>query len=174
MEDVVTNREKLIIKKFVSAEDERKCKSRIKNEIRKQKLNASMKIDLNSRRFHEMQSKILDEYSRRENIKLLKKFQEKSVKIHENILMHRKVIKQLLEQESKLIRKSKKPKSNVDRMPYLRKVQTKLLESVELSDNEQEEIEMAMPQLFISNKYNGSKLKTSISPTIGKPRYQIY
>lgn len=160
MDDFYNKRAEVLHKKFVLAEDERKCKSQIKKKIHLQKEKLSMQIHENSKIFYELQEKALDAYSKRENKAILKTAKENTKRFYSNITLHKKVIKQLLEQESKLIRNPKKPKIKFDKLPYLRKAQTKLLEISSLSGDEKPEDKRILDINFLKN-YKSIKIRPS-------------
>jgi ethanolamine utilization protein EutQ (cupin superfamily) len=76
-------------------------------------------------------------------------------------MLHRKVIKQLIEQEAKFIRKPKRSVSKVDRLPYLKKFRKNFIESVKISDSEEEDIEVSIPQFVIPRDMKAIKIKNA-------------
>ncbi|OMJ68478.1 hypothetical protein SteCoe_34044 [Stentor coeruleus] len=164
MGEIVTNKEKLILKKFISAEDVRKSRFLLKKQLEKQKIVTPQKLQIGTKRINDLESQLVQEMSLRE-----KRNQDRSSKLYNSIVLHHKVVKQLLEQESKIIRKPKRSFKKIDRLPYLRKIQAKLLESVQMSDSDSEsesdEIEIMMPRIIIPKGYQILKLKSSFSPS---------
>lgn len=130
MDDIVTTKEKVILQKFISAEDERTVKKRIKEEVTKRKSENFIKFQEGQRKINELQMKLIEEYNKNKQREVLRTVREKTNKLHDSIMLHRKVIKQLIEQESKIIRKPKRSVSKIDKLPYLRKVKQRLVESM--------------------------------------------
>ena len=171
MEELVTNKEKLVLKKFISAEDERLIKKEIRQKNLNNKLNHSLKLEKNTMKHLELQDKLLKEYSKLKQKQLIKNIHDKTTKLYENIIIHKKIIKQLIEQESKFIRKPKKKMPKVDRLPYLKKIHTKLIESVELDDRKEEDFDQDVIDIFIPGKFKGKKFLSSVSPSPIKLKY---
>lgn len=173
MDDIVTTKEKVILQKFISAEDERNVKKRIKEEVKKRKIENFIKLQEGQRKVSELQEKLMEEYNRNKQREVLKTVREKTNKLHESIMLHRKVIKQLIEQEAKIIRKPKRTVSKIDKLPYLRKVKQKLVESMRVSESEDvddEEIDMSIPRFVLPQDMKAIKFK-SATPIPSKPKY---
>lgn len=172
MDEIVTNKEKLILKKFISAEDVRKSKFLLKKQLEKQKIVTPLKLQIGTKRINDLESQLVQEMTIREKRNQAKSVQDRSSKLYNSIVLHHKVVKQLLEQESKIIRKPKKVFKKIDRLPYLRKMQARLLESVRISESESEsdEPEMMIPRIIFPKGIQILKLKTSFSPPPVKPR----
>lgn len=172
MNEISSNREKMILKKFVSAEDVRKRRSILKIQLEKQKMIAPLKLQLGTKRIIKLEDQLMQEYSRREKRNQIKSVQDRTSKLYDNIILQRKVIKQLLEQESKIIRKPKKILKHVNRLPYLKKANNKLAQSVNRidSEEEEEEVRISMPKLVIPKGFHAIKLKSSLSPIQIRPR----
>ena len=163
MEDIVSTKEKVILQKFISAEDERLAKKKIKDQILRNKQENFLKFQENSKKLNELQEKLMEEYNRNKQREVLRTVKEKTTKLHESIMLHRKVIKQLIEQEAKFIRKPIRSVSKADRLPYLKKFRKNFIESVKISDSEEEDIEVSIPQFVIPKDMKALKLK-SYSP----------
>ena len=168
MEDIVSTREKVMLQKFISAEDERLAKKKIKDQIEKNKQENFLKFQENSKKLNELQEKFMEEFNKNKQREVLRTVKEKTTKLHESIMLHRKVIKQLIEQEAKFIRKPKRSVSKMDRLPYLKKFRKNFIESVNISDNEEDNIEVSKPQLIPMNM-KALKIK-SVTPVPTKAK----
>lgn len=163
MDDLIKNKEKVFMQKFVSAEEERLFKQKLKEEIKRNQREKINKIHENSRKLSDLQEILKEEYERNKQKQLLKNVKNQTQRLRESIATHRKIIRQLIEQESKLIRKPRKSISKADRLPYLRKARKNFLESVKLSDSEEEDIELSFPNYFLAHNIRAAKLK-SLTP----------
>jgi hypothetical protein len=165
MDDIIKNREKVILQKFLVAEEERNLKMKIKDDLRRKRMENSIKLEENSKKINEMQDLLVEQYNKNKQKELMRKVKNQTEKLQESIALHRKVIKQLIEQESKIIRKPRNSISKVERLPYIKKARKRFLESVKLSDGEEEEIEVAYPSYIFSPNIKAIKLK-SMTPVI--------
>jgi len=174
MDDIVSLKEKVVLQKFISAEDERNVKKRMKEELNKRKFENSIKLQEGQRRLNELQERLVEEYSRNKQREVLRTVKIKTCKLHESIMLHRKVIKQLIEQEAKLIRKPKRSVSKIDKLPYLRKFKQKMIESMKVSEGEdsedEEQIGYSIPRFVLPLDMKAIKFK-SATPVPSKPKF---
>ena len=159
MEDIVSTREKVMLQKFISAEDERLAKKKIKDQIVKNKQENFLKFQENSKKLNELQEKFMKEFNKNKQREVLRTVKEKTTRLHESIMLHRKVINQLIEQEAKFIRKHKRSVSKMDRLPYLKKFRNNFIDSVNISDSEEECNEVPIPQFIIPNNMKTLQIK---------------
>lgn len=172
MDEIVSTKEKVILQKFISAEDERNVKKRIKEEMNKRKIENLIKLQEGQRKVNELQERLVEEYNRNKQREVLRTVKEKTSKLHDSIILHRKVIKQLIEQEAKLIRKPKRSVSKIDKLPYLRKFKQKMFESMQVSEGENSEdegIDLSIPKFVLPLDMKSIKFK-SVTPAPLKPK----
>lgn len=160
MEGLASNKDKLILKKFISAEHERNYKKKLKQELVQQKQETTEKIIRGTKKQLDLQEQLHEEYTKHKQRQILNSINKQASKLHDNIILHRKVISQLIEQESKFIRKPPKSVRKINKLPYLQKARINLKNSVKLSEGEEEEVEFSVYNYFSPSNMNKIKIQS--------------
>lgn len=172
MEELASNKDKLILKKFILAENERDYKRKIKQELRHQKQETTEKIIKSTKKQLDLQDQLHEEYTKNKQRQLLNSINKQASKLHDNIILHRKVISQLIEQESKFIRKPPKLLKKINKLPYLQQARQNLKNSVKLSEGEEEEVEFSIYNFLSPSNMNKIKV-LSLTPSPVKAKKKI-
>ena len=125
------NREKVILAKYMQAEDVRETRKVIKDTIEFMKFQPKMNMYNISKYQGDLEEKLAKAWNDRQD-KLSHLNRKQKLENIDNItVLHRKIRKEAHDQEQKIIRKEKPVKPKLEPLPYLRKIRENLCKSMD-------------------------------------------
>ena len=128
---MVPMKEKIIVDRYLKAEAVRNQRVQSHKEVEISKLQPIIKLQRGTfiiTTLEETLGKLMSIKKKTDSINELKKNSEK---LHDSILLHRKILKTVIKQESKIIRKQKSQKPRKNPLPYLKSIKKRLLSSLD-------------------------------------------
>jgi hypothetical protein len=136
---IIPLKDKIIADRFLKAEEIRNERAKSHIEVVKSKLKPIINLQKNSYVISSLENALKGLHALKLKKNSLKLLKENSDKLQESILLHRKVLKNVIKQQSKIIRKEKKPKPKSDRLPYLAQLKNKAFKKLYEDDQSSEE-----------------------------------
>jgi hypothetical protein len=145
----ISNREQILMSKFMEANIVRVSKEHIRRQIQAQSAIRKIVLQKGTSYLDEVERETVSAYRSRESRKHYKDMQKKSLDLQNSYLLYKKVMRVTHMQEKKIIRKVKPCRPKADPLPYLKHIKEKLEKSLN---------EDAESEIIVKKKVKGVKV----------------